>query len=281
MANTPNKGLLLMVTGTEVDTWGDELNDEVFTPLDSMLGGVVTKSLTNVQVDLTADESENLRLVLNGTLTGNVLVTTQCVGFTIVENQCTGAFTVTFQKNGVGTPVTVPNGTNNLVTTGLAGNPAVVGIDFPAGTRIPFQQTTPPPGYSKDTATVGLNNSAMRLVTGSVVNGGTEDFSTTFANRTPAGTVGDTTLSTTQIPAHSHLNVAGATVSTTGTPGASEYIANRNSLGTTTQIGGTATVATGGRSTDTGGGQPHNHSLTMNAMNFAVRYFDFCIGVKQ
>lgn len=276
MANTPNKGLLLMVTGTEVDTWGDKLNDDVFTPLDNMLGGVVTKSLTNVQVNLTADESENLRLVLNGTLTGNVLVTTQCVGFTIVENQCTGNFTVTFQKYTgavpVGTAVVVPNGTNNLVATGLAGNPSVVGIDFPAGTRIPFQQTTPPPGYSKDTATVGLNNSAMRLVTGAVVNGGSQDFDAVFANRTPTGTVGNTTLDITQIPAHNHTMSGPWASDGSSSQGDGSFM--RDSPNQSSFIDSTTCQ-------NAGGGLPHNHSLTMNAMNFSVRYFDFCIGVKQ
>ncbi len=280
MAVTPNKGYELQVTGTNTDTWGNVLNTEVFTRIDDNLGGVVTKSLTNVQVDLNAAESRMLRLVLNGALTGDVLVTTQAIGMTIVENQCTGNFTVTFQKNGVGTPVAIPNGTNNLVTTGSAGDPAVIGIDFPAGTRIPFQQTTPPPGYTKDTTTVGLNNSAMRLVTGSVVNGGSADFDTTFASRTPAGAVGNTTLDITQIPLHGHgfrLGVADSatTDSNGGLAMTAEGQTNFNAYT------GTPSGTNGQQIGGTGGGQSHNHSLTMNAMNFAVRFFDFCIGVRQ
>lgn len=263
MATSPNKGYELIVTGTEVDTWGDTLNTDVFTIIDSNLGGVVTKSLTNVQVDLNAAESQNLRLVLNGTLTGNVLVTTLAVGMTIVENQCTGNFSVTFQKNGVGTPVTLPNGTNNLVTTGASGNPQTIGIDFPAGTRMAFQQTTPPAGWTKDTTTVGLNNSAMRIVTGSVVNGGTDDFTTAFASRTATGTVGNTTLDITQIPAHTHSYDAPLITNSPTGSGASRVEAS-----------------TPGSTGSAGGGQSHTHSLTMNALSFAVRYFDFSIGVK-
>lgn len=265
MAVTPNKGLLLMVTGTEVNTWGDKLNNEVFTVLDQNLGGTVSKSLGNTPVALNAVESEAVRLVLNGNLTGNVLVTTLCVGFTVVENHCTGNFTVTFQKTGVGVPIVLPNGTNNLVMTGAAGDPQTVGIDFPAGTRIPFQQTTPPPGYLKDTATSGLNNSAMRLVTGAVVNGGSGDFTAVFANnRQPTGGVQAMTLDITQIPSHAHGYLV-PTLSSSPTGSGATRIE-------TTSAGNTDPV---------GGGQSHNHGLTLNTMDFAARFFDFCIGVKQ
>ncbi len=265
MVTSPNKGYELIVTGTEVDTWGDVLNADVFTIIDSNLGGSVTKSLTNVPVNLNATESQALRLILNGTLTGNVLVTTLAVGMVIVDNQCTGNFAVTFQKFGVGTPIVLPNGTRNLVSLGASGDPGAVGVEFPTGTRLPFQQTTVPVGWTKDTTTIGLNNSAMRLVTGSVSTGGSQDFTTAFAsNRLPSGTVGNTTLTINQIPAHDHTyDQAFFTGSPTGS-GAS-------------RVEGLQAGITG----STGGGQPHNHGLTMNNMDFAVRYFDFSIGVKQ
>lgn len=127
MPQSPNKGYELQVTGTNTNTWGDVLNDDTISVIDENLGGTVTKTLSNVQVDLNATESQALRLVLNGTLTGNVLVTTLAVGMVIVDNQCTGGFSVTFQKNGVGTPVALPNGTTNMVTMGASGDPKIVG----------------------------------------------------------------------------------------------------------------------------------------------------------
>jgi coproporphyrinogen III oxidase len=84
---------------------------------------------------------------------------------------------------------------------------------FPTGTRMSFQQTAAPTGWTKDT-TAGLDNSAMRIVTGSVVNGGSVNFTTAFASQTPTGSVsittvsgsaGATTLTTPQIPSH-HIN---------------------------------------------------------------------------
>lgn len=277
MAVTTNKGYELIVTGTETDSWGDKLNTDVFTRVDDNLGGLTTKSLTNVQVDLTTDESRTLRLVLNGTLTGNVLVTTECIGMTIVENECTGNFSVTFQKNGVGTAITLPNGTKNLVVTGASGDPATVGVDFPTGTRMAFQQTTPPPGWTKDTVTANLNNSAMRIVTGSVVNGGTQDFTTAFASRTPTGTVGATTLSISQIPLHGHpARISGGST----TPDGSGGMALNNAGNSNYTFTGTPTDTLGEQIGGTGGGQSHTHGLTMDAMNFAVKYFDFSIGIK-
>lgn len=278
MAVTTNKGYELIVTGTETDSWGDKLNTDVFTRVDENLGGLTTKSLTNVQVDLTADESRTLRLVLNGTLTGNVLVTTQCIGMTIVQNDCTGNFTVTFQKNGVGTAIALPNGTVNLVATGAAGDPETVGVDFPSGTRMLFQQTTPPAGWTKDTVTANLNNSAMRIVTGSVVNGGSLDFTTVFASKTPTGTVGATTLSISQIPLHGHpARSSSGTSSGDGNGG----ILLNNTGNTNFTFTGTPSDTFGEVIGGTGGGQSHTHGLTMDAMNFAVRYFDMVIGVRQ
>jgi hypothetical protein len=263
MVTTTNKGYELIVTGTEVDSWGDKLNTDVFTIIDANLGGVVTKSLTNVQVDLNAAESQNLRLVLNGTLTGNVLVTTQAIGMTIVENNCSGAFTVTFQKNGVGTPVTIPNGTKTLITTGASGDPSVIGNDFPAGTRLAFQQTTPPAGWTKDTTT-GLNNAAMRIVTGTVGNGGSMDFTTAFADRTLSGTVQGTSLTIAQIPAHTHTYTPAVFASSSTGSGATRY----DQQGTSTATG------------STGGGESHSHGLSMNNLDLRVKYYDFSIGER-
>jgi|SRR5262245_8198327 len=283
MAVTTNKGYELIVTGTEVDTWGDKLNTDVFNRIDANLGGVTTKTLSNVNVDLNATESRTLRLVLNGTLTGDVAVTTLAVGMTIIENNCTGNFTVTFRKAGVGTPIVIPNGTNNLLTTGASGDPELIGVEFPPGTRIAFQQTTPPAGWSKDTSTPNLNNSTMRIVTGSVGSGGDQNFTTVFTNtRTPSGTVQDTTLNTNQIPAHRHFILAdefpagNLTINNgnQGTKGGN--FGNDNSY----FITGSSADATVGRSSSVGGSSPHNHGLSMSAMNFNVRYFDFSIGVK-
>lgn len=262
MATSVNKGYELQVTGTNIDTWGNVLNASVFAIVDRNLGGAVTKSLSNATVNLDATESQNMRLTLIGVLSANVLVTTLSTGFTVVENLTTGAFNVSFQKNGVGSPIVLPQGSRTMVMTGATGDPASVGVDFPSGTRMLFQQTTPPPGWTKD-STAFFNDCGLRLVTGSVVNGGSTAFTSVFQSRTPAGTVGPTALSVAQLPSHQH----GYLVPTLA--------------GSPTGSGATRIETTTPGLTDaTGSGETHTHGLTMNAMDFAVKYADFVIGVK-
>lgn len=284
MVTTTNKGYEKQVTGTNSGTWGDVLNASVFDIVDRNLGGSVTKSLTNLNVALNATESQNLRLILNGTLTGNVLVETLAVGLTIVQNDCTGNFTVTFRKASVGTAVAIPNGTIVLVATDAAASPKPVGVDFPTGTRLPFQQTTPPAGYTKDTVTAGLNNSMFRCVTGTVGSGGSQGVTTVFtSSRTPSGNVGDTALSVGQMPSHEHFVVNSDFNPTTGTGlNSGTYVEfGAGGAGSAAySMSGNGTVANIGRSSAQGSGQTHGHSLSMNAMNFDVLYTDFSIGVK-
>lgn len=284
MVTSVNKGYALIATGDEVDTWGDKLNAAVFTLIDNNLGGVVTKTLSNVQVNLDATESQMLRLVLNGTLTGNVLVTTQCVGMTVVDNQCTGNFTVSFQKFGVGTPIAIPNGTRNLITTGGSGDPATIGIDFPPGTRIPFQQTTPPPGYSKE-AGAAYTDAAMQFTTGTVGTGGSQAFGTVFtATRQPTGSVQQMTLDITQIPSHQHL-VATAEFGGGGDHGElnnSSYLQGAHNFGNsnTYTLAPTGTPANACLSSGIGGSQPHTHGLNLGQMNFDTKFVQCSIGIK-
>jgi len=282
MATTTNKGYELIVTGTEEDTWGDTLNSDVFEIIDENLGGLVTKSLTNVQVDLNAAESRALRLILTGTLTGNVLVTTQAIGMTVVENNCTGNFTVTFQKNGVGSAVTLPNGSKNLVMTGASGDPSLIGVEFPSGTRMLFQQTTPPAGWTKDTTTTDLDNSAIRLTTGTVGSGGSLNFTDAMASRALSGSVAGHTLTTAQIPLHGHPARYSTSVDNDEQAEGGIMLSNKpgqkqNVAAYTGTLGDTLGQQIGG----TGGGEAHNHGLSMTNLNMAVRYFDTVVGVKQ
>lgn len=102
---TPLKLLAVPSHGADVDTWDQPVNND-FTAIDGMLGGLVTKSLTNANVTLTAPagvvtpgggptESQNAILRFTGTLTGNCIITIPLPGFYIAENLCTvGAFYV-------------------------------------------------------------------------------------------------------------------------------------------------------------------------------------------
>jgi hypothetical protein len=211
----------------------------------------------------------------------------------VIINGTTG---VTFpngvtMSDGTSAPVTAAQGGTGLSSVGTAGNVLTsngtswvsqAAAAFDSGTRIGFQQTAAPTGWTKDT-TAGLDNSAMRIVTGSVVNGGSVNFTTAFASQTPTGSVsitsvtgsaGATTLSTPQIPSHNH-NVnrggggAGVNFST--------FTGNFNPV-------------FDGPTTSTGGGGSHDHpfsfssgsgTFTGNAINLAVKYYDFIIASKN
>ena len=171
-----------------------------------------------------------------------------------------------------------------LVSNGAGALPTFQTIStqaFPSGTRMSFQQTAAPTGWTKDT-TAGLDNSAMRIVTGSVVNGGSVDFTTAFASQTPTGSVsitsvtgtaGATTLTTPQIPSHQHPNGA-------------DPNGPRRAPGTAIQPAVAGVTNTG----LTGGGLSHDHpfsftsgtaSFTGNAINLAVKYYDFIIATAN
>ena len=98
---------------------------------------------------------------------------------------------------------------------------------FPSGTRMIFQQTSAPTGWTKDTS--DTNQRALRVVSGTAGSGGSVDFTTAFAskgvsgsianggnntnnktnfstnNRTQGGSVGNHTLNTSRMPQHRHI----------------------------------------------------------------------------
>ena len=112
-----------------------------------------------------------------------------------------------------------------LNANNLGGTAASAYDKFPSGTRLLFQQTTAPTGWTKD---VTHDNKALRIVSGSVSSGGSLGFTAAFTSRSVAGTtVGETVAGTTssrsisgttgstilniqQIPSHYHLDGYGS-----------------------------------------------------------------------
>ena len=145
-------------------------------------------------------------------------------------------------------PVTV-GGTSitfNDATT-LTTNP------IPSGTVTNFYQASAPTGWTQVTT---MNDYAMRIVSGSGgTTGGTTAFSTVFSNQTPTISVnvsglsaGATTLSTAQMPSHTHtLNLFGNSC-----PPSGAYLASGGVSGSTT-------------TNAQGGGGSHNHSISGSA----------------
>jgi len=178
-----------------------------------------------------------------------------------------------------GTGLTSPGTAGNVLTSNGSAWTSAAAAAFDAGTRMLFAQTTAPTGWTKDTT--NYNNYALRVVTGAASTGGSVAFTTAFASQTPAGSVsintsglsaGSTTLTTPQIPSHSHsftLFTGG------GSPGGAQLTDN-------SPVGSQSTNATGG-------GGSHNHSIsgsatgsfTGTAINLAVQYLDVITATKN
>ncbi len=139
-------------------------------------GGILTGDVTlNAQCDLRfadSDSSNWVALQAPATITSNVTWTLPSAD---------GSTGQVLSTDGTGTLSWQTSATTIL----------------PSGTRLLFVQTNAPTGWTKDTT---QNDKALRVVSGSASSGGTTAFSTVFTSRTPAGTVGNTTLTVSQIP---------------------------------------------------------------------------------
>jgi hypothetical protein len=133
-----------------------------------------------------------------------------------------------------------------------------------------FNQTAAPTGWTKDTST---NNAGFRLVSGSVSSGGSVDFTTAFSSTRAvtvssiSGSAGATTLSTPQIPSHTHP-LSGAAQAVGGDPG-------------TFNTGNQGALNTGA----TGGGGSHTHPFSFSSgagtVDLAIKYVDLIIAQKN
>jgi hypothetical protein len=168
------------------------------------------------------------------------------------------------------------NFANYLNTSGqvsAAGLQSGVGNPIPSGSVMLFYQSAAPTGWTQVTT---LNDYDLRLVSGTGgTTGGTTAYSTVFTNQTPSINVsglsaGATTLSTAQMPSHSHgTNIYGVQNSCCSIAfGATKYYP-------TSQI----------NTTSTGGGGSHTHSIsgsaTSSAITLNVQYANIIICSKN
>ena len=167
---------------------------------------------------------------------------------------------------------------------------------IPTGTVMTFQQSAAPIGFTKVTT---YNDYAMRIVSGSAGSGGSVGFSTAFTSQSVSGTVGATTLTTSQIPpasvsvsvndpGHTHW-ISGASYDDGNFSGhngntqdwglyadAGSYSSSdpNHSYGRYSLSGTTGITASG---TVSGGNGSHTHTFTGTSINLAVNYLDFIL----
>ena len=149
----------------------------------------------------------------------------------------------------VGRPTNVSQFTNDAGYI----NASQVPPSIPSGTRMLFQQSAAPTGWTKDTT---HNDKALRVVSGGVSSGGSVDFSSAFVY----GEVGMTSLTVAQLPPHTH-----------GTP-----LWARSGSSDNYGDGGSGATQPGHRTLSTGNGDGHSHTL-----NLAVKYVDIIIATKN
>jgi hypothetical protein len=174
------------------------------------------------------------------------------------------------------TGIGIDSGTQPLDPASLN---AVVQAITPTGTKMLFQQTAAPTGWTKDTT---HDNKALRVVSGTAGSGGSVAFTTAFASQAVSGSVGNTTLSTAQLPSVSgSADFAGATVNGDRVRnGSGAWGISGGASFQRTETG--ATNATSQRVTMSfGSGSSHNHSFSGTAINLAVSYVDLIIATKD
>jgi hypothetical protein len=173
--------------------------------------------------------------------------------------------------------------TGTLTATTVAASSAMtkggVSVEaFASGTVMLFAQTTAPTGWTKGST---HNDKALRVVTGTASSGGSVAFTTAFASQSVAGTVGDTALTTNQIPSHKHDLIAND-VSNSSLNSGDQIALQRNvSADGDYILRGTSAAAELGESAAAGGGAVHTHSFTGTAINLAVNYVDVILATKD
>jgi hypothetical protein len=165
---------------------------------------------------------------------------------------------------------TAGDNTTKVATTAFVTTAVGNAEPFPSGTSMLFQQTAAPTGWTKQTT---HDDKAIRIVTGTVGTGGSSAFSTALATPSVAGgsvsgdpgtnqtvtagnlavsisgNIANTTLTTNQIPSHSHsisvMDINYGLTANTINYGTNGPLSNRN---------------TG----NTGGGGSHNHGHNLS-----------------
>jgi hypothetical protein len=133
-----------------------------------------------------------------------------------------------------------------------------------------FQQTAAPTGWTKITD-AAYNNVALRLVTGTVSSGGTEDFSTVFG----LTETDEYVLTIPDIPLHGHPYrvTTGADIDADGLGG---FALDQDNLTNRSAFTGTPSSNTGEQIGGTGGGGGHAHDIDLR-----VKYRDVILATKD
>jgi hypothetical protein len=313
---TPNLNLLKPLPFEEEDSWGPILNTN-WDKIDTAVAARLTSTAAVSSVAGLTPAADRLAYYTGASAAA--LTTLTAFARSLMAGVDAAAMRATLGLGGLATLSAVGAaeitdgsvGTAELadlsVTTGKLADSSVTAAKiasgaipaaFPSGTRMLFQQTAAPTGWTKDTT---QNDKALRVVSGAVSSGGSVAFSTAFANRTVSGNVDNftatgtivgTALDATQIPSHSHFIASPGGVGS-GALSNSNYVDySMTSWGTSNNnyvLYGTSAGSDRGLTSATGSGATHTHTFTGTAHNhsfsttldMAVQYVDLIIASKD
>ena len=307
---TDSLGLEKQGDGENANTWGLRLNQSVIDLVDEAVAGYVAVALTSgTQTDLTVTDGSSstgrhASLEFTGNIAATVTVTLPAQQKTYaVINSVTNGGDILIRNTGAAasTGQTIKSGKTALLASNGSLIKKIGGEEFDSGTKMIFQQTAAPTGWTKDTSN---NDKALRITSGSVGTGGSVAFETAFASQTPAGslsintptvsgTVGGTALTAAQLPSHFHFTVNSDADSTPVQSTESVTFESASGLGNNDyKLGGTTSTPDRGKSSSTGSGDTHTHSwsgtvssisgsFSGSAMNLDVQYVDVIICTKD
>jgi len=250
---------------------GSEWNPAAF----DATGSVSSFNTRTGAVSLTSsDVTDALTYTPFNNASAGALATLSTVGAAQIDDNSVGADEINVTGDGTSGQYLVSDGDGSMSWL----TPPAGGV--PSGTKQLFVQTAAPTGWTKDTT---HNDKALRVVSGAASSGGSVAFETAFASQTPtgsvtitavSGTAGATTLSTAQIPSHTH---------TYSRPNTGRFSAKSGFGNVETVTAGVATGATGG-----GGSHTHPFSFSSGSGTFSgtaididVSYVDVIIATKD
>jgi microcystin-dependent protein len=231
MTTTTNRGYSTPATGTQNGIWGsDDLNPN-FTLIDKNLGAVATVALTSSNVTLSSSEYVCGTIKFTGTLSANVTITFPSVsGWWTVINNCTGNYYIRLSCSVGGLKICPPPG--EAIDVGFDATDAFYrNLPHPigsywdyAGSAVPVWVSgcsTPPyllcDGSTYSAVTYPFLNTILGTTTlpdaqarARIALGGSTGRVTTAGSgidgttRFSAGGNQNTTITSTQMPAHTH-----------------------------------------------------------------------------
>jgi len=316
-----------MEAGANAGIWGNNTNDNLQV-IDAAVGGYLTKNVsgsTNVTLSQanrdpdveTTNEAANKVIEFTGTLTGNIYVYVPAVEKEyIFHNNTSGSYTLTVAPTGhTANGVAVSQGAHTIMynkngnemvdlfanslgtlsadtinaTTYTGDGSSLTGIQpFTSGTKMLFQQTSAPTGWTKDTT---HNNKALRVVTGTASSGGSNTFSGAFNTaQTVSGTSGGTSVTITGSTA-GHVLTQAQLPDYTLVPDQKAKTEDKGPLNRGSSSGGGAgyeflDIPSGGsdqahsHGAGTLAGSSHTHSFS-DDFNLDVQYVDLIIASKD